>query len=139
MEMTTQPQFVSKVVAVGTQSQKRRELLNPTWEQVGDVLRELAAEAFVRIELFNEDESCAMTIYGEAHAFFIAISVEESTYHYFWNGREPGDGEREIAGHLFDSEKVCEDFEIVTKIAEKFWRTGGRLDSVKWLSETLES
>lgn len=139
MEITATPQFVGKVVAVSAQPQQRQEIQNPTWDQVEGMLRELAGGTFSRIDLFNNDESCAMTVYGQATAFFIVICIEESTYYYFWNGQKSGGEEQEIAGHLFDAEKVCQDFETLAEIAKEFWRTGDRLQSVRWLSETLES
>jgi hypothetical protein len=127
------------MVALGSQAHNRQEMINPAWKQVEDALRKLADRTFVRVELSNDDQCCAMTVWGQGTAFFIAISLKESLYHYYWNGQAANGTLREIAGHMFDSEKVCEDMETVIAIAKEFWLTGRRLESVKWLSERIES
>jgi hypothetical protein len=119
------------------QPHDRHEIQNPSSTDVDEVLRSLAVGKYVRAEMFNSDDSVVMTIYGEDGAFFLVISVKESTYHYFWNGR-PVSGElRAIGGNLFDAEKVCEDLETVVLIAKQFWKTGACLDSVQWISEEI--
>lgn len=137
--MKQDARFVTKIVGVGIQSDNRREILNPNWGDVQEVLRSFAAGTHVRVELDNCDGSIAMTIYGERGVYFVVIFFKESTYHYFWNGR-PCSGElRAIGGNLFDSEKVCEDFETVASIAKHFWKTGACLESVQWISEEIPS
>ena len=128
-------QFVTKVVAVGARPENGRKLLNPTWQEVEDLLRRIPEGTFSRIDLFSSDESSAMTVYGESSAFSVVISVQESTYHYYWSGREPCGELREIAGHFFDAEKVCEDLDTILDIARQFWQDGRQLKSVRWVSE----
>lgn len=139
MEIASESRYVRKVVALGERPSDRIDMLDPGWEQIEQVLLELAAGKYLRIDLFNGDESSALTIYGDNGAFFIVISQGESTYHYFWNGKEATGELRKIAGHAFDAEKVCEDFETVVQITREFWQFGSRVKTVKWISETLET
>lgn len=130
-------EFIARIVAVNVQPHDHHEIMTPSWAEVEELLRSLAAGKYVRAEMFNADDSVVMTIYGESGTFFVVISAKESTYHYFWNGR-PASGElRAIGGNLFDAEKVCEDLETVVLIAKQFWKNGACLDSVRWISEEI--
>lgn len=139
MEIGIQRQFVQKIIAVARQPEARQQIANPAWREVEAALGQLATGTFVRVELLNEDETSSMTIYGEGGAYFIVISVKESLYHYFSNGQQPTGQLRAIGGNLFDTDKVCENLETVIQIANEFWLSGRCLESVKWISEQIES
>lgn len=114
------------------------KILEPSWEQVLQVLGEFNSSKVGRIQLSNPDLNISMIIHGQPEVYHIGICEKETDFYYYWNGAEP-DGETvDVAWNAFDSHQICRDSSILLEIVKYFYETGKPWENALWENERLD-
>lgn len=122
-----------------TRSKKKpaQESSQPPWAEVEKTLRALGDGSGGRLQLADAAEERVMTVYGEDGAFHLGIAVDGSEFHFYTSGgaEDEDDNLTSIAWNQAPKTQVCRDVERVVAMVRRFYDTGERLESVRWISE----
>jgi hypothetical protein len=121
-----------------TRSKKRpaQETSGPSWSQVETTVRELGEGPGGRLQLSDANEDRVMTVYGAEGAFHIGIAIGGNEFHFYTSGTPDEEDElTQVAWNQVPKDQVCRDVERTIAMVKRFFETGDRLDTVRWISE----
>lgn len=121
-----------------TRSKKKpaQETSQPPWAEVEKTLRTLGDGSGGRLQLADAAEVKVMTVYGEDGDYHLGIAVDGSEFHFYTSGADDEEDElTSIAWNQAPKAQVCRDVERVVAMVRRFYDTGERLESVRWISE----
>lgn len=108
----------------------------PNMKFILDTVDQIKSNKVHYIELNNTKKSLGMVVFSEPNLYQIGIVNEDNDdIYYYCNGMDETDEFVSIYGNYFSKHLICNDFDILKKIIEKFCYKGERLGDVKWIYE----
>ena len=109
----------------------RKDISNPTWDNILDLTSVLGSAAAQRLELYSAESPSVMMVTGHRDVFHISIQLNETKYYCFHAPSGASGSIVDIGPFGFEASEVCESRPLMIKIVTGFWDTGER-HGVSW-------